>query len=262
MARELFLLEVLSLATTLGVFLYGEAKRRALTAAVESEKFRERRRIARELHDGAGHRMLAIVLRARQLAAHSPSTPQPLAAQAIEELAVQAQRDVREAIGCLPRVTSGSPGRAVPAPGATRSPTLSELVTGLGLDLPAGNLSVGFDDMGREHHFSGDSRHAAFRIIQEAVSNGLKHSEGPIDVRVRFGERLEISVTSGGARRSVPVLPGSGQGLLNMHRRAAELGGTLAYRELPGGRVRVIAVLPRHPSEQGVSPCGRPSLTH
>ncbi|WP_433546996.1 sensor histidine kinase [Streptomyces sp. CA-294286] len=226
------------------------------------ERLRERRRIAREIHDGAGHHMLAIVLHARHLAAQTPMSA--TAVRAIEELAVEAQRDVRKALGCLPRTE----GRAAPAP------LLSVQALDLAADLPGIDLTMNLDHMEAEAELPPSTRHAALRIVQESVGNAVKHGGGPIDVRVRFGELLEVSITDRG-RPSLPgsvvpdhgtpfgspvVLPSSGLGLPGMRRRAAELGGTLDYRELPGGGgVRVTAILPGRP---GARVRTEPALSH
>ncbi|MFH9064888.1 sensor histidine kinase [Streptomyces coeruleorubidus] len=229
-----------------GIFFHARLKYRALEESARSEKFRERARIASELHDGAGHRMLAIVMHARQLSAQSAHVP--MAAHVIEELAVEAQREIRAALGHLPRSRSAS----YDAP-------LSDRVTALGVDLPEVGLTVHFSGVEAEEDLHASTRHAGLRIIQEGVSNAIKHGEGPIDVRVEFGEQLQVSIVNGPApgvgavARSrlrggaVPLVPGSGQGLLHMRRRVAELGGSFRYEELPGGGVRIMATMPSRP---------------
>jgi signal transduction histidine kinase len=247
MARELFLIELVAITVATSVLFRARARRLALEESAEGEKIRERHRIARELHDGAGHRMLAIVMHARQLSAQA--TGAPSTAQIIEELAVQAQREVREALGCLPR-----PDRAA------AGPLLSDQVIALGADLPEVDLSVQFGNVEGEVNLDAGSRHAALRIIQEGVSNAIKHGEGPIDVRIRFGEQLELSIANGAhsvagsaahaglaGTPPPPLLPSTGQGLSNMRQRAAELGGVLDYQDLPGGGVRISASLPGRP---------------
>ncbi|WP_328770057.1 sensor histidine kinase [Streptomyces sp. NBC_00286] len=191
--------------------------------------------------------MLAIVMHARQLSAQSVHAPK--AAHAIEELAVEAQREIRAALGRLPRSEQASDD----AP-------LSDRVTALGVDLPEVDLTLHFSGVEAEENLHASTRHAALRIIQEGVSNAIKHGEGPIDVRVEFGEQLHVSIVNGPApgngavARSrlrggtvAPLVPGSGQGLLHMRRRAAELGGSFCYQELPGGGVRIMATLPSRP---------------
>ncbi|MEU1277164.1 histidine kinase [Streptomyces sp. NPDC005805] len=271
-ARELFVVELAAITVTIGVLIRARTRRRALEESARGARFRERHRIARELHDGAGHRMLAIVLHARQLSAQATAAQTgsaPSAARIIEELAVEAQREVREALGCLPRPDgpqgphgpggrdgrSGQVGRA----GFGRRPgggaRLSDEVIALGADLPAVGLSVHLSGVEAESELSPEARHAALRIVQEGVTNALKHGEGPVDVRIHFGERLELSIHNrarrgagrsahGGPADTVPPLPGTGQGLLNMRRRAAEIGGFVEYQELPGGGVRIAADLP------------------
>ncbi|WP_175409410.1 histidine kinase [Streptomyces sp. TRM64462] len=217
------------------VLVRAKSKCRALRESARNATFQERLRIASELHDGAGHRMLAIVLHARQLRAQDGGTHAPRTAHLIEELAVEAQREVREALGCLP-----VPGSA-PA-----DPPLSERVVALGEGLPPDvDLTVRFGNAEAESGLGAAVRHAAYRIVQEALSNAVKHGSGPVDVRVDFGERLRVTVTNAARREegATPVFPGSGQGLAHMRRRAAELGGHVTYRPLPDGGVRLTAVL-------------------
>ncbi|MFE7131012.1 sensor histidine kinase [Streptomyces sp. NPDC057638] len=241
--RGLFLFELLSAVAVLWMFWYGKAKLRIHEESVTREKFRERRRIARELHDGAGHRMLAIVMHARRLGAENSEAA--AAAETIEELAVQAGRDVRGALGCLPRQDR---------PGQVDGP-LTDRVVALGVDLPEVGLRARFTNVGAEVNVHARVRHEALRLIQEGVTNAIKHGDGPIDVGVTFGDRLEVTITNGPrAERGAPTfqkagrlgrsLPGGGQGIPNMRRRAYELGGDLDFRRLPGGGVRIAAVLP------------------
>ncbi|MET9294784.1 histidine kinase [Streptomyces sp. NPDC003077] len=242
LAREFFLIELVAIAVAAGVVVRAQRRRRALEELARHEKFRERHRIARELHDGAGHHMLAIVMHARRLSAETAGGRST--AQIIEELAVQAQREVREALGRLPRSDRAA---------ANAGPLLSEQVVALGSTLPDVGLAVRFGNIEDEAGLHPDTRHAALRIFQESVSNAIKHGEGPIDVQVRFGDRLELKITNGGrppvcaprtTRTALPRVPGTGQGLSNMRLRATELGGTLDYQELPGGGVRITAGLP------------------
>ncbi|MER7816495.1 histidine kinase [Streptomyces sp. NPDC096153] len=241
LVRELFLIELAAISVAASVLIRSRVRRRALEESVKGEKFRERHRIARELHDGAGHRLLAITMHARRLSVEA--TAEPSTAQIIEELAVQAQRDMREALGCLPHPDRVRAGDLL----------LSDQVIALGSDLPDVELSVHFGNIENEAGLDPATRHAALRIIQEAVSNAIKHGEGPIEVRVRFGEQLELSIANGGRSASrgahptgTPLLrlPSTGQGLPNMRMRATELGGVLDYHELPGGGVRIAACLP------------------
>ncbi|MGW1955717.1 sensor histidine kinase [Streptomyces sp. NPDC001920] len=218
---------------------------RQLKEFARQERIRERIRIASELHDGAGHRMLGIVMHARQLSADAPKT-----AHAIEDLALEVQREIREAVGWLPR-SGGAPAKDA---------SLSDHVIALGIDLPQVDLAVHFVNVEAEANLHASTRLAALRIIQEGVTNAIKHGEGPIEVRVEFGEQLDVSIVNGPAARSddgvrslgrgpstAPLVPGAGQGLFHMRRRAAELGGSLDYEELPGGGVRITTALPSRP---------------
>ncbi|WP_234439898.1 sensor histidine kinase [Streptomyces bicolor] len=235
----------MAFSVALGILIRARTRSRHLKELARQERIRERVRIASELHDGAGHRMLGIVMHARQL-----STDAPKAAHAIEDLALEVQREIREAVGWLPRS-----GRA-----PTEQASLSDQVIALGIDLPQVDLAVHFDNVEAEGNLHASTRLAALRIIQEGVTNAIKHGEGPIEVRVEFGEQLDVSIVStpvsrgddgvrcrGRGQTAVPLIPGTGQGLFHMRRRAAELGGSFDYEELPGGGVRITTVLPSRP---------------
>lgn len=254
LVREIYLIELLLGTLVLGVYAHGKARHRALAKSVSHERFHERRRIARELHDGAGHHLLAIVIHARRLSSQQPGAGPT--AGTIENLAAEAQREIRRAIGRLPDPGSGQ--AAGPLEPAVESPQwtgpLSERVAALGANLPVTDLVVHFAAIEEERKLAPGPRHQALRIIQEAVSNAVKHGEGRIDVRIRFGDPLDITVTSrsrppAGPREDTTGLAGKpgadgGHGLVNMRLRAAELGGALDYRRLPGGVVQVTASLP------------------
>src|SRR5581483_8821120 len=84
----------------------------------------------------------------------------------------------------------------------------------------------------------------AYRVIQEALTNVLKHARATsAAVAVRYGERLlELTVEDDGASAG---MNGRGHGLVGMHERVALYGGTLEARPRPEGGFRVHAALPR-----------------
>jgi len=90
---------------------------------------------------------------------------------------------------------------------------------------------------------------SVYRIVQEALTNALKHA-GPAraEVHLDYGEDLEITVTDNGrgaaASLAEPATPGAGRGTTGMRERAAMLGGTFAAGPRPGGGYRVRTVIP------------------
>jgi signal transduction histidine kinase len=94
---------------------------------------------------------------------------------------------------------------------------------------------------------------AAYRIVQEALTNAVRHSAGrSASVLLRYGDgdlviEVEddgVSTGVGGAGRGSTRTPGSGNGLTGMAERARALGGTLDAGPRPGGGFRVLAKLP------------------
>ena len=87
---------------------------------------------------------------------------------------------------------------------------------------------------------------SAYRIVQEALSNAVRHSPGS-QVRVELGYRpaeLVLRVVNGPARSAPIPSPGAGHGVLGMGERAAMLGGELTAEPRPEGGFAVTAVLP------------------
>jgi signal transduction histidine kinase len=152
----------------------------------------------------------------------------------------QALVELRSVLGVL-RDVDGSAPRA-PAPGLSR---LGDLVD----NAAAAGLAVRVSQDGQQAALPADVDVAAYRIIQEALTNSARHSGGAnASVRLRYGDRgLLIEVADDGGRR--PDRPsarpeGSGSGIAGMAERAAALGGNLHAGPGPEGGFRVRAWLP------------------
>lgn len=89
----------------------------------------------------------------------------------------------------------------------------------------------------------------AYRIVQEALSNCLRHAPGSrVEVGIAYGPReLHLCIANSAPTRAVPPSPGAGHGLLGMRERAGMLGGELAAGPSPDGGYEVSAVLPMDP---------------
>jgi signal transduction histidine kinase len=207
------------------------ARERRLAAA------EERTRIARELHDSAGHAMNVILVQAgaaRLLRDRDPEGSRQ-AIDTIEEVARATIGEIDRLVRAL-REDGSDGGDLAPLPGTVDIETLIE-------HHRAGGLRVSFRREGAGRGAGTAVDRAAYRIVQEALTNAARHGEGAADVVVRFGEReLDIAVTNaiagGGA-----VAVDDRHGLVGMRERAALLGGRL---EAGGknGEFRVHAVLP------------------
>ncbi|MQY08262.1 sensor histidine kinase [Actinomadura macrotermitis] len=213
-----------------------QARRHREEAAVLTE----RQRIARELHDVVAHHMsmIAIQAEAAPYKAEVPAETRRDLAE-IRATALDALTEMRRILGVL---RSAEGAETAPQPGLDR---LAELVTaarGTGLtveDRLAGNLAALPSGVGL----------SAYRIVQEAMSNAMRHAPGSrvgLDVAHADGI-LRLTVVNGPpgpGHRPTPSPPGAGHGLAGMRERAAMLGGELLAGPTPEGGFQVSATLP------------------
>ncbi|MEU8382759.1 histidine kinase [Streptosporangium sp. NPDC048865] len=205
----------------------------------------EQARIARELHDVIAHTVSVIVVQAA--AADDVFDERPDQARAALRSIEAAGRD---ALGELRRllavVRPDAGGEPLPRPGLDR---LGELVE----PFRAAGLEVAVCREGSGGELPGGIDLSAYRIVQEALTNTLRHADADraeVTVRVAPG-MLELDIlddgrgggadADGGGRGSGD---GAGRGIAGMRERAAMLGGTLDAGPLPGGGFRVRARLP------------------
>ncbi|MEW2074706.1 sensor histidine kinase [Streptomyces sp. NPDC013433] len=195
----------------------------------------ERLRIARELHDVLAHSISVINVQAGVGLALLDSDPEQ-ARSALTTIKAQS----KEALGEVRQVldTLRAPGAAprTPAPGLDRLPELVEQAASAGLTVTV---------EGEPPHLPPGADLAAFRIVQEALTNVVRHS-GSREARVQIerGEgRLRLRVDDDGPATGADA-GGSGSGLAGMRERAAALGGTIEAGPRPDGGFRVLAVLP------------------
>nr|WP_079000305.1 histidine kinase [Streptomyces sp. AS58] len=213
----------------------------------------ERNRIARELHDVVAHHMSVISIQA-QVAPHLVKDPPEELKDnlaGIRQNALDALTELRRVLGVLRSENPEDPyglGAAGTgfAPNAPQ-PTLDRL-DALIENTRAAGLHVVTDIRGEpEPPYSPGVELSAYRIVQEALSNALRHAPGS-DVRVElthFTEGLYLGVINSRPRHPVQPSPGAGHGLLGMRERAGMLGGHVtAARTLHGG-FAVSAFLPR-----------------
>ena len=213
--------------------LAGAERDRAARAAEAVTE--ERGRIARELHDLVAHSMGVIVIQAQ--AGQRTLDLDPDAARrslsAIESTSRQGMAEMRRLLGLL----SGDDGPAtVPQPGLRDLDDLLDQVRSTGLRVESSvevdqpTLAAGVDL-------------AAYRIVQEALTNVLKHAGATsVQVAVRqVGGCVEVEVTDDGA--GPRVVGDAGRGLVGMRERAALYGGAVESGTAPGGGFRVRARL-------------------
>jgi signal transduction histidine kinase len=198
----------------------------------------ERLRIARELHDVVAHTMATITVQAAAASQLLPSSPQR-AAESLAAIRSASKEGLRElhAILDVMRHVSDPPDAVAPVPGLARLDALAEGVRRAGVPV---TVTV----EGERRPLPAITDLAAFRIIQEALTNTVRHA-GPAtaSVAVRYGPgelRIEVSDNgSGGVAGG-----GTGHGLQGMRERATAAGGTTEIGPVASGGFRVAAWFP------------------
>jgi signal transduction histidine kinase len=214
----------------------------------------ERMRMARDLHDVVAHNISVINVQANTALHLMDRQPERarMALTTINDVSKQALVELRSVLGVLRDVDAQAP--RTPAPGLTG---LGDLVE----NASAAGLSVHVTEDGERIRLPADVDLAAYRIIQESLTNSARHSGGTnATVRLDYGDgALRIDVTDDGRPRAgrAPHANGSGNGIAGMAERAAALGGTLQARPGPGGGFGVQARLPLPPAAPA-APAGPP----
>jgi signal transduction histidine kinase len=214
------------------------AQSRAEREAAEKRRADEERlRIARELHDVLAHSISVINVQAGVGLALLDSDPEQArtALTTIKDASKEALGEVRQVLDTL-----RPPGAAprTPAPGLDRLPELVEQASGAG-------LTVEIERAGTAVKLPAGTDLAAFRIIQEALTNVVRHS-GSRTAHVRLDyapDALGLRIDDAGPATGDDA-GGSGNGLIGMRERAAALGGTIEAGGRRDGGFRVEAVIP------------------
>jgi signal transduction histidine kinase len=221
------------------VWLAGSAMRRREQRADRLEREQdaalqaERARIARELHDVVTHSVSLMVLQAgaaRQIMEQDKARSRAML-ESVEASGRSALEELRRMLGLLSDEDGDAP--LSPQPGVTEIPSLVEQVREAG-------LAVELYVEGQPRAVSGGVAIAAYRIVQEALTNVVKHADGAQSrVVLRWGDgALELEIVDRGsaggpARRPLERDTLAGHGLAGMRERAAMYGGTLDARPVP-----------------------------
>ncbi|MDT0448192.1 sensor histidine kinase [Streptomyces hesseae] len=222
------------------------AEQKELTAAERSRRtlLEERGRIARELHDVVAHHMSVISIQA-QVAPHLVTDPSDELKEnlaAIRGSAVEALTELRRVLGVLRAEDAAADGvRHAPQPTLARLGELVGKVRGAGVTVTTGTT-------GEPRPLAPGVELSAFRIVQEALSNAMRHAPGAtVRVTLAYGPAvLTVRVTNTAPDRPAPPSTGAGHGLLGMRERVAMLGGELATGPTPDGGYEIVAELPAH----------------
>jgi signal transduction histidine kinase len=201
----------------------------------------ERARIARELHDVVAHAVSVMVVQAdgAAYAVHGQPELAERAVKTISSTGREALTELRRLLGVLRSEQAG--GERAPQPGTQSLSDLAARVRAVG-------LPVQLDIVGNVDDLPAGVGLGIYRIVQEALTNSLKHA-GPgtsATVRVaRVGDRVDLTITDDGHRTSRSLVGVSGgNGLIGMRERALVFGGTLEAGPRDSGGWQVRASLP------------------
>lgn len=223
-----------------------EERNRALEAARESQTraalTEERNRIAREMHDIVAHSLTAMTVQAaaaRRVVRRDPDSAEHVL-DAVQSAGRSALDELRRVLGVL------DPDDAVGAPPLQPQPTIADLPE-LVERVRATGLEVSLEQDGDVVPLDPGVSLAAYRIVQESLTNALKHA-GPARVVVRLSwsaGRLDISVDDDG-RGALPGTTGvgTGRGLTLLRERAEVYGGSVSAGPRTGGGYSLAASLP------------------
>lgn len=224
-----------------------ELEQRAVRAEQEAERERrlaaaeERARIARDLHDSAGHAINVIAVQAgaaRLLAQRDPARSRD-ALETIEHVARQTVGEIDQIVRTLRDGGARDDGRDG---GVETPPGLAALDTLVAHHATTG-LEVTVTTQGQRRPLVGATDQAVYRILQEALTNAARHGGGSVQIDLTFGERaLELAVVNP-MREDSTVRASGGHGLIGMRERATLLGGELSTERM-NGDFRVRARLP------------------
>ncbi|MGK2309106.1 sensor histidine kinase [Cutibacterium sp. V947] len=223
----------------------------------------ERAKIARDMHDIVAHSLAVIVVQAdggSYLAHHEEvgdtETRLAASAQALDTIATTARHaldETRRLVGVLRDDDSGP--ELAPTQGLDDIPRLVEELTGaLSIDLKVEG------DPECHAPLSQGAQLACYRVVQEALTNVLKHGGPAATAQVIVSHRpddVTVEVLDDGRGAGVAGIEradGAGHGLVGMHERLSAWGGTLEVGSRPGHGFRVHAVIPTHQSSVLVSP--------
>ena len=213
--------------------LHRAARQAVATTLVEHTARGERARIARELHDVVAHHISMIAVQAETARLTTPGLPD-LGAQRFSEIGDRARTGLTEMRRLLGVLKEGTEAELKPQPRLTQLvDLLDDARQSAGARLIVSGAPVPLDP-GVEL--------AAYRIVQEALTNARRHAPGAaVDVELRYGTELRLRIRDNGPGPANPA----GHGLAGMRERAAAVGGTLRAGPVDTiGGFLVEAVLP------------------
>ncbi|MFJ9807466.1 sensor histidine kinase [Streptomyces sp. NPDC101158] len=219
---------------------------------VGQARMRERQRIAQDMHDSLGHQLALISVHTGALEVDPNLTDrQREAVGVLRNASVDAMHELREVVGILRDGVAApdeGPGAPVAPPGdeTGRAARGTAGIEGLVAAARSAGTAIGLSRHGEARALAPAVDHAAYRIVQEGLTNAYKHAPGaPISVEVRYEpDAFVVEVLNEeSADRPTGVVSG-GQGLTGLHERARLVGGIVHAGRADSGGFRVAGVLP------------------
>ena len=197
----------------------------------------ERQRIARELHDVVAHHMSVIAIQA-EAAPYKTADPPPELVESFGEIRASALAGLTELRRVLGVLRTGQPD-------TTPQPGLDDL-DGLLDSARGGGVTISVTRSGDPVPLPEGVDLSAYRIVQEALSNAMRHAPGShVELHLAyFPEGLAVEVRNDAAPAPFPPLAGGGHGIIGMRERTAMLGGRLDAAPTEDGGFKVTALLP------------------
>ncbi|MFD9082332.1 sensor histidine kinase [Streptomyces erythrochromogenes] len=223
-------------------------RERAMVAG--QARLRERQRIAQDMHDSLGHQLALISVHTGALEVDPELTDrQREAVGVLRQASVSAMHELREVVGIL------RDGVEAPAPVEEAQPAARGVagIAGVVEAARGAGTEVRLTTSGRPRPLVAACDHAAYRIVQEALTNAYKHAPGaPITVELRYeDDSLVVEIANGPSAGPDEDAVSGGQGLTGLRERARLVGGMVHAGPADGGGFRVAGVLP-----YGTEPAG------
>lgn len=224
-------------------FLIKLVNQERLTTAEQSRSalLEERNRIARELHDVVAHHMSVIAIQAESAPRRSKDIPREVdqSLRAIRKNAVEALDELRRVLGVLRAGELDISSPDAPQPDL-------RAVDGLLAGVRAAGVSVEKQICGEARPLSAGVELSAYRIVQEALSNSMRHSPGSaVHVVISYRRTsIGLRITNGPPTETTGRVKGSGHGLVGMQERVTMLGGDFSAGATPDGGYEVVAQFP------------------
>ncbi|MFD7610003.1 sensor histidine kinase [Streptomyces sp. NPDC059828] len=218
-------------------------------------RLKERQRIAQDMHDSLGHQLALIAVHTGALEVDRELTDrQREAVGVLRDASVTAMHELREVVGILrDGIEASAPATDESGRAARGTAGIAELVESARAAGPGSAVGSGYEvelrQLGETRPLAAAADHAAYRIVQEALTNAFKHAPGAsIAVELRYEpDSFVVEIANAPATDAVDAVGevvSGGQGLTGLHERARLVGGMVHAGPLGGGGFRVAGVLP------------------